>query len=337
MKRRIQFSLLVLFGVTALFQTGLSQTPPVIDITIGKQTLRFTESNIQKAKPRIVPQPQPREVTDKKPGTVAKAANQPCEDVKKLAKEYHLNEATAPNPHLAFDKKEISQWCRKNLSEIDLRYEFAARQLVLEAAKEQRVSIRDQDMLSEAVQGIIAKMREENPKSTTAVQTSNPEIRQAPPGPPANQPPDVSCEICKSKNSQGMLEKAWTALNASQGGMDKDNFETALACTKCAIGRWQSQADAQQAKRQQTGECHTTPSASQRDAYFGSYWALADIGTAWFIRGQSLSRQQRWQEAREAYKMVIDKYSCAYTWDPQGWFWRTADGAQEQYNEIQNK
>jgi hypothetical protein len=39
-------------------------------------------------------------------------------------------------------------------------------------------------------------------------------------------------------------------------------------------------------------------------------------------------------EAREAYRIVIDKYCCAYTWDPHGWFWRTAEGAENELKKL---
>lgn len=349
MKRRIRFSLLVLFGVTALFQIGLSQT---IVIDIGGQTLHLVEKNIQKAKEDIKPHQKQKAhpsgeniVADKKTATSEKlTADQPklsLADVKNLVAEFKLDKPTAQNPKLAFSDDQIVQWYEKRLNETALRYEFVARRIILEAADKQKVPIRDQDMLSHAAQDVIARMKEEKeekpPDPATRLQTSNSETRQTSGGSTSSQLPDVSCEICPGDNSLEMLEQAWAALNASQGGMGDKNLEKALACTRCAVANFQTQADEQQATRQQKGECRTTPPGNQKDAYFASYWALADIGTAWFIRGQSLSRQQRWKEAREAYKMVIDRYSCAYTWDPKGWFWRTAEGAQKQYNAIQYK
>ncbi|HEX7999372.1 MAG TPA: hypothetical protein VF528_13380 [Pyrinomonadaceae bacterium] len=44
--------------------------------------------------------------------------------------------------------------------------------------------------------------------------------------------------------------------------------------------------------------------------------------------------QKKWTDAREAYKVVIDKYNCAYTWYPRGWFWRTVEGAEREIKKL---
>lgn len=369
MKRQVVFLLSILFVFGAApFQRGLSQRKPAIEIKVGKQRISLPEAMVQKAKEAakakqsakpITPlashsqdksrKPANQPVKDKKPaenvaadkktstdeGVAADSAAPSRKDVESLVKEFKLDEKTKENPHLAFGKAEIDDWYRQKRSEEDLRSEFAARQVVLEAADKQRVPIKDQDTLSRASREVILIIRADSPiQSTNPAQTSKP---TEPKKEPVKQEPDLPNIICEGDTSQEKIAKAWAGLNAHKGAMNDKNLEQALVCTMSAIEKWQGQADEQQANRQKAGECRTTPSVSQKDAYFASYWALADIGAAWFIRGQALVQQRKWQEAREAYRVVIDRYSCAYAWDPRGWFWRIADGAQEQYNNIQNR
>jgi hypothetical protein len=57
------------------------------------------------------------------------------------------------------------------------------------------------------------------------------------------------------------------------------------------------------------------------------YWALNDVGTCYFIRGEALSKLNKNTEAVAAYKVVMDDLYYAQAWDPKGWFWAPADAA----------
>lgn len=74
-----------------------------------------------------------------------------------------------------------------------------------------------------------------------------------------------------------------------------------------------------------------------KNAFWGEAWALNDIGVLWFLRGEAYYGLQDWPKAREAYQTVIDDYSCAYAWDPRGWFWEVEKAARERLDAIQNK
>ena len=86
--------------------------------------------------------------------------------------------------------------------------------------------------------------------------------------------------------------------------------------------------------RKKADLCQKTPAPEELKSYYSEYWALSDIATAWFIRGLIYERQKKLVEAKESYKIVVEKYSCAYTWDPKGWFWNTAEGAKERVERI---
>ena len=65
-----------------------------------------------------------------------------------------------------------------------------------------------------------------------------------------------------------------------------------------------------------------------------TYWALNDVGTALFILGEAYRNANKKEEASEAYKKLIDEYFYAQCWDPQGWFWKPAEAAQQKLGEM---
>lgn len=143
--------------------------------------------------------------------------------------------------------------------------------------------------------------------------------------PPATEPePPV---ICEGSTSEELTRQAWEALPKDTG--------KALSCTYKTIKKWHAQADAQQTKAVAAG-C-TTPKPEDIKTYFQSSWALSDVATSLFIQGEALRSQERLREASEAYKTVVDRYSCAFTWDQRGWFWKTADTAKEKLDKIKHK
>ena len=61
-----------------------------------------------------------------------------------------------------------------------------------------------------------------------------------------------------------------------------------------------------------------------------SYWALNDVGTSLFIQGEAAKKDGNLEEAKTAYKTVVDNYFYAQCWDPKGWFWKPAEAAQQE-------
>jgi tetratricopeptide (TPR) repeat protein len=68
-----------------------------------------------------------------------------------------------------------------------------------------------------------------------------------------------------------------------------------------------------------------------------SYWALNDVGTALFAKGEYYRNSGKNAEAKKAYRRVIDEFSYAQCWDPQGWFWKPAEAAAEKLDVIEAK
>jgi tetratricopeptide (TPR) repeat protein len=65
-----------------------------------------------------------------------------------------------------------------------------------------------------------------------------------------------------------------------------------------------------------------------------NYWALNDVGTSLYIQGEAYKRIGETQRAKEAYQKLIDDYYYAQAWDPQGWFWKPAEAAQEALDDL---
>lgn len=222
--------------------------------------------------------------------------------VQELAKEIGLLNKTSMNPNLAFTNEDIDYWYNRKLDESNLLLEFSARRLILDQADEQRIAIADRKVLDQAARQVIPLLQKPAPD------------------------PISGTILCPGDTSEEFVKQSWDALK------NKD-YAKAFACTDNAIRKWSRQADNQQLKAANNG-CSETPQPEVPKAYFTANWALSDIATAWFIRGEAFREQAKWGQAREAYKTVIDKYHCAFTWEPKGWFWRTADTAQEKYDEI---
>ncbi len=254
-------------------------------------------------------------------GLISRGEEPTLQEVEKLAREFKLMESPKENPQLAFTHEALHYWRESGLSAPELATEFAAIRTVLDAADSQKVSIRDYETLFEAADRFIV---------IVAPESSNKEAAQT----KREKPPDVGSLLCEGDTSEALIRKAWEALSAGKGGVGAENLEKALACTKVAIDTFSAQADEQQAQRLKAGECKVPPGVNDRETYFRLYAALGDVGAAWFIRGQVFSQQHKWKEAREAYKVVTDKYSCAYAWDPRGWFWRLAEGAEREAGKL---
>ena len=67
------------------------------------------------------------------------------------------------------------------------------------------------------------------------------------------------------------------------------------------------------------------------------FWALNDVGTCYFIRGEALTKLRRNAEAIAALKVVRDELYYAQAWDPKGWFWAPADAAYPRIEMLEAK
>ena len=114
--------------------------------------------------------------------------------------------------------------------------------------------------------------------------------------------------------SETLATKAWSVLK------DGD-LEAVLAYTNKCIELY-----ADQAKKMQSSL--TSYPTGSNDQIF-AYWALNDVATSLFIQGEAYRKANKKDEAIAAYKKAVNEFSYGQAWDPQGWFWKPAEAAQE--------
>ena len=129
---------------------------------------------------------------------------------------------------------------------------------------------------------------------------------------PSGQQP-ASAELDYGDQTSVTLQvKAWEALNAGQ-------LENAIKYTERCADIYATKAR----------EMQSALTAKPKAENVHDYWALNDVGTCYFIRGEALMKLHRSSEAMAAYQTVIDEYRYAQAWDPKGWFWSPADAVSQ--------
>ncbi len=122
--------------------------------------------------------------------------------------------------------------------------------------------------------------------------------------------------------SQELTTKAWAAL-------EEKNLDAVLAYANKCIDLYSPEAKEMQ-------DSLTEYPWESKDKIF-SYWALNDVGTCLFIKGEAYRNAGQKKEAQEAFKKLVDEYSYAQCWDPQGWFWKPAEGAQQKLEMLEQE
>lgn len=117
--------------------------------------------------------------------------------------------------------------------------------------------------------------------------------------------------------SETLTRKAWEALG--QG-----NVPNTLIYSEKSIALYEKDA-----KKQQESLSNYAPKEKAFD-----YWALNDVGTNYFQRGEAFAKNKDWEKAVEAYQKVVNDYSYTQCWDPKGWFWKPAVAARGKLNKI---
>ena len=123
-------------------------------------------------------------------------------------------------------------------------------------------------------------------------------------------------------SSEQLTGKAWAALQSN-------NLDDVLTYTNKCIQQYGSKAKEMQ-------DSLTEYPWESKEKIF-SYWALNDVGTSLFIQGEAYRAAGKMDEAKKAYKQLIDEYFYAQCWDPQGWFWKPAEAAQQKMDEMAQK
>jgi tetratricopeptide (TPR) repeat protein len=119
--------------------------------------------------------------------------------------------------------------------------------------------------------------------------------------------------------SETLTTKAWHAFN-------NNDLDAVLVYTNKCIELYKDEAKKMQASL-------TEYPWETKEKIF-SYWALNDVGTCLFIKGEMLRRAGRIEEAKETFNILINDYFFAQCWDPKGWFWKPAEAAKEKLAQM---
>ena len=116
--------------------------------------------------------------------------------------------------------------------------------------------------------------------------------------------------------SETLTTRAWEAIDAGRY-MDAVKY-----ADKCAELYEEEAREMQEALKNDPAR-----RASKSADEIHANWALNDVGTSYFIKGEALHKLGKNEEALGAYKAVITEFNYAQTWDPKGWFWSPAEAA----------
>jgi len=108
----------------------------------------------------------------------------------------------------------------------------------------------------------------------------------------------------------------------------QNNVEETFKVTQQVIDLYKEEADKQQAGLSVLPKNKDEIAAVQ---------SLNDVGVAYFIQAESLMRQQKNDEAKKIFQLIVEKYPYAQAWDQRGWFWRIGEAAQKSIDKLEGK
>lgn len=120
-------------------------------------------------------------------------------------------------------------------------------------------------------------------------------------------------------SSSFLTTQAWKALNANDSN-------SVVAYTDKVLELYETKAKDMQGSL-------TEYAWESKDDIFAQ-WALNDVGTSLFIKGEAFKKAGQYKEAKDAYQKLVKDYFYAQCWDPNGWFWKPAEAAQEALDEL---
>ncbi len=125
--------------------------------------------------------------------------------------------------------------------------------------------------------------------------------------------------------SEDMVVQAW---KASESGKPDQAIEQATA----TIQEWSSWAlQLQQKKQHEVGRPIDYSGEPQEKRAIFSYWALNDVGAAYFILGKAYDEKHDYSNAVRAFQQLVNHYSLAQVWDPKGWFWSPTEAVSNDF------
>ena len=120
--------------------------------------------------------------------------------------------------------------------------------------------------------------------------------------------------------SSTLTTKAWEA-------MGRGELDTALTYANQCISMYETEAFRMQAS------LSAFPANDPPETTF-AYWALNDVGTCYFIKGEIFLKKSDTKAALEAFTKCAERFSYSQCWDTRGWFWRPGVSAKQKVLEL---
>ena len=121
--------------------------------------------------------------------------------------------------------------------------------------------------------------------------------------------------------SATLTSKAWDASGSQR-------HDEALAYIAKCLELYEGQARAMQA-----GLADFAPTTPPEAA--SKHWALNDVGTCLFIRGEIELKRGNKTAAKATFQKLADEFGFAQCWDTNGWFWKPAEAARKKILELE--
>jgi len=130
---------------------------------------------------------------------------------------------------------------------------------------------------------------------------------------------------------QPCLHKAWDAYNNGDYTRTIDLTNECIDQFSVRAIRDENSLEASHEKEPPTG---AVDSSFDKKKIF-ERWAVNDVSTAYFLRGQAAEHLYKKHKKPEFMRLAKESYSAATRlkfgrcWDPQGWFWSPPDSSAE--------
>jgi tetratricopeptide (TPR) repeat protein len=126
-------------------------------------------------------------------------------------------------------------------------------------------------------------------------------------------------------NSEQMVIAAWRAL-------ERKDLPAAIEQAQATIQEWEPWAlKLEDKKAKEVGHFVSYDGDPKQSKVIFNYWALNDVGGAYFILGKAYDAKGDYANAVRAFQQVVNHYPLAQIWDPKGWFWAPAEAIQSDF------
>ncbi|PIQ89312.1 MAG: hypothetical protein COV72_03730 [Candidatus Omnitrophica bacterium CG11_big_fil_rev_8_21_14_0_20_42_13] len=123
--------------------------------------------------------------------------------------------------------------------------------------------------------------------------------------------------------AQGLSSKQ-LVIKAREAQAKKD-YDAVFKYTAECINSFKDQAKKQHAE---------LSSQAQQSGKEEKYQILNDVATSYFIQGEVYFEQEKFEEAKKTFNIIIAEYPYSHAWDPRGWFYSLAEKSRDSVKKI---